>query len=367
MAERRFLLVAGDPSGDRHGAALAAALKQKSPDVTIVAMGGSHLKKVADTFIYPLVGVGGFGFWEPIAKLPQLLKARRAFAQALRDRRPEAVIPIDFYGFNIHMARLAKKAGIPVYYYVSPQVWASRPHRIDALKEAVDRMLVLFPFEETLYKNAGVPVTFVGHPLLEQLPTPTEEALEPLLGLLPGSRRGVIRKHLPILIATAQRLRAAHPQLKAYVFRPEEIEPAFYARALAKAPWIELSTDPGLTIRRRLWLAIGVSGTAALENMLLGVPMIVMYKLSWLTYRIARRLIRVSSIAMPNLLANASVVPELIQDDATPQRLADTAEPFLADPQKRAAMRTQLLDLRRTLATGGSARAADTILGHVPL
>ena len=331
MTERRFLLIAGDPSGDRHGAALASALKAKTAETRIAALGGTHLKAVADIFIYPLVGIGGFGFWEPLFKLPQLWKARAAFKKVLAEWKPEAVIPVDFYGFNIHVARLAKKAGIPVYYYISPQVWASRPHRIQELGNAVTRMLVLFPFEETLYEKAGVPVSFVGHPLLEQLPGPSTEAPEMLLGLLPGSRRSVIQRHLPILIATATRLKAQYPAMKAYLFRPEEIEPAFYARALAAAPWIELTTDREYTVRRRLWLAIGVSGTAALENMLLGVPMIIMYKLSWLTFQVAKRLIRVSFIGIPNILAGRSVVPELIQSDATPAKIAAAAQALLGN------------------------------------
>jgi lipid-A-disaccharide synthase len=367
MTERRFLLVAGDPSGDRHGAALAQALKAKVPGAKIAALGGPHLKALADVFGYPLTGIGGFGFWEPLFKLPQLWKARAEFQTLLKEWKPDAVIPIDFYGFNIHVARLAKKAGVPVYYYISPQVWASRPHRIQALGKAVTEMLVLFPFEEDLYKKAGVPVSFVGHPLLEQMPGPSTEAPEMLVGLLPGSRRSVIQRHLPILISTAQRLRAQHPNLKVYLFRPEEIESAFYAAALAEAPWITLTPDPGYTLRRRLWLAIGVSGTAALENMLLGIPMIIMYSLSFLTYQVAKRLIRVPFIGIPNILAGRAVVPELIQAEATPEKIAAAAHTLLQDASARAAMRDQLLQLRSLLNTGGSARAADTILKNAPL
>jgi lipid-A-disaccharide synthase len=367
MPERRILLIAGDPSGDRHGAALVRALKAKLPNVKIAALGGTHLKAVSDHFIYPLVGVGGFGFWEPIFKLPQLLNARELVQSLLEDWKPDLVIPIDFYGFNIHMARLAKKANIPVYYYVSPQVWASRPHRIQELKKSVTEMLVLFPFEETLYRKAGVLATFVGHPLTEQLPAPGQEAPEPLLGLFPGSRRSVVARHLPLLIATAKRLKMEIPKLKTILFRPEEIEDAFYHDALKEAPWIELTTDPDYVSRRQLWLAIGVSGTAALENMLLGIPMIIMYKLSRLTYEVAKRLIRVPFIGIPNLLAGKLIVPEMIQEDATPEKLSNAAAPLLANASERAAMRKTLLDLRQTLESGGSAQAAETIVQHANL
>jgi lipid-A-disaccharide synthase len=367
MIERRILLVAGDPSVDRHGAALVRALKVKLPHVKVAALGGDQLKAVADRFIYPLVGVGGFGFWEPFFKLPQLLDAREIVESLLDEWKPDVVIPIDFYGFNIHIARMAKKAGIPVYYYISPQVWASRPRRIQELKKCVTEMLVLFPFEEKLYRAAGVPASFVGHPLTEQLPAPGQESAEPFLGLLPGSRRSVIGRHLPILIAAAQRLRSQIPQMKTVLFRPEEIEPAFYEEALREAPWIELTTDPGYIFRRQLWLAIGVSGTAALENMLLGIPMIIMYRLSRLTYEVAKRLIRVPFIGIPNLLAGRLVVPEFIQDLATPEKLAAAAAPLLHDAVQRMAQRQQLLALRQTLESGGSARAADRIIQHASL
>ena len=324
---------------------------------------------MADRFIYPLVGVGGFGFWEPVFKLPQLLNARETVESLFHDWKPDVVIPIDFYGFNIHIARMAKKRGIPVYYYVSPQVWASRPHRIQELKKYVAEMLVLFPFEEALYRKAGVPVSFVGHPLMEQLPAPGQESAAPFLGLLPGSRRSVVQRHLPSLIAAAKASKAdqIHPHLEAVLFRPEEIEAAFYQEALRETPWIELTTDHGYVYRRQLWLAIGVSGTAALENIHLGVPMIIMYKLSRLTYEVAKRLIRVPFIGIPNLLAGHRVVPEFIQDHATPENLAAAAIPLLTDAAQRAAQRQQLLALRQTLESGGSARAADTTIRHASL
>jgi len=362
---RHLLIVAGDASADRHGAALVKALREREPHLRISALGGVHLRGSADHFIYPLVGVGGFGFWEPLMKIPQLWSAYSAVKALLTQDRPDIVVPIDYYGFNIHVARQAHKAGIPVAYYVSPQVWASRPGRIRKLAAAISKMLVIFPFEEALYKKAGVPVTFVGHPLIERLPVPDEESTDPTIGLLPGSRRGTTARHLPILIQTAALLRAQFPNARCVLFRPDEIEEEFYKPFLTQAPWIQLTADPTYDIRKKLWLAIGVSGTASLENMLLGIPMIIMYKLSALTFWIAKTLVRIPYIGIPNILAGKPVVPELIQTEATPDRIAEKAGPWLRDPSKRKETRSILLALRSTLQEGGSSLAAQEILALI--
>jgi len=362
LSRSHALIVAGDPSADRHGAALVDALRARRPGIRISALGGTFLRQKADHFLYPLVSVGGFGFWEPFMKLPQLWSARRKIQQLLANDRPDIVIPIDYYGFNIHTARLAHRAGIPVVYYISPQVWASRPGRIRKLASVINKMLVIFPFEEALYMKAGIPVRFVGHPLLEQLPSPVAESATPAIGLLPGSRRGTIARHLPLLIQAATLLRLEFPQARCVLFRPEEVESDFYKPYLKETPWIELSSDASYENRKSLWMAIGVSGTAALENMLLGVPMIIMYKLSRLSYWIAKHLIRVPYVGIPNILAGKAVVPELLQDQATPEHLAETAGPLLKNATQRAAVRQTLLSLRATLQDGGIAHAADEIL-----
>jgi lipid-A-disaccharide synthase len=357
-----ILMVAGDVSSDRLGADLVEASRRQNPQVRVSAMGGLHLKRQADSFLYPLVGLGGFGFWEPLMKLPGLWRAWRAIREILDKDRPDVVVPMDYYGFNIHVARAAHRQGIPVLYYISPQVWASRPYRLKRLAAVIQKMLVLFPFEANLYRDAGVPVSFVGHPLQERLPAPGEFSRLPTIGLLPGSRRGVIRRHLPLLVETAKQLKNGFPELRCVLFRPEEMEPSFYGPFLGENRWIELTTDPTYAERQGLWVAIGVSGTAALENMMLGIPMVVMYRLSRLTYCIARRLIRVPYVAIPNLLAGRAVVRELLQEEATPDNLARAASDFLRDPAKREQTKNELLSLRAMLQGGGSAMAAEEVL-----
>jgi lipid-A-disaccharide synthase len=357
-----LLVVAGDPSADRHGASLIEALRKKSSGLRVTALGGTHLQAAADQFLYPLVGIGGFGFLEPIAKIPQLWRVKKKIQALLKEDRPDMVIPMDYYGFNIHVAGLAHREGIPVIYYISPQVWASRPGRVQRLARTINRMLVIFPFEEAIYKKAGVPVTYVGHPLVEQVPTPSDPAQPSMIGLLPGSRPGVAERHLPILCETADRLHREFPEAQFRLFRPAELDESLYAPFLATRSWLRLLIDPTYEDRKRLTLAISVSGTAALESTLLGVPMIVMYKLSALTYWIARMLIRIPFIAIPNILANRAIIPEFIQEAAQPAILAAAAAGLLRSPHRLKTMRQELLELRQHLQAGGSDRAAEAIL-----
>ncbi len=355
---KHILMVAGDPSGDQHGAALARELKKRDPTLKISALGGTHLREAADQFLFPLVGLGGFGFWEPLLKLSKLWKAWRQVKISLREDPPQVVVPIDYYGFNIHVARLAKAQGIPVVYYISPQVWASRPRRLQELAKVLNKMLVIFPFEEMLYRQAGVPVSFVGHPLLDRVPSPTGPNGTISIGLLPGSRQSVAARHLPILIQTAQRLRQQLPHAQFILFRPSEIPESFYQPFVASAPWLRITFDPQYEQRKKLSLAITVSGTASLENTLLGVPMIVMYKLSALTFAIARRIVRLPYVAMPNILAGKTVVPELLQTDATPDKLAAAAKSLLDDPASIRHMRDDLLAQRARLGAPGAVQRA---------
>jgi lipid-A-disaccharide synthase len=282
--------------------------------------------------------------------------------------RVDVVVPTDFFGFNQHVARAGKAAGKKVFYLISPQVWASRPGRIQVLKKYVDRMLVLFPFEEALYKQAGVPVTFIGHPFLDRLPPADPEAplnVEPVIGLLPGSRKGEVRRHLPLFLRTAGLL--ARPSRRFLLFAAPNLSDDFYDEVIGprdrRAFPLEIVRDEKYRRRSGLDLALTCSGSATLENALLGIPMVVAYQTSWLTYEIAKRIVRVEHIAMANILAGRRLVPELIQDQATPEGLAAAAEELLQDPARRRALRRELLSLRDKLGgPGAAARAAESIL-----
>ncbi|MEQ1920516.1 MAG: lipid-A-disaccharide synthase [Elusimicrobiota bacterium] len=361
-----FLIVAGDPSGDLHAANLIKALKRRDPSVRVAAVGGPLCRAVADEFLEDLASRGVTGFIEPALKIPFLFKLASRLRDFITQRRPAALICVDYYGFNRRILPHARKAGIPAYYFVSPQVWASRPGRIKVLKRLVDKMLVIFPFEEKLYRDAGVPAEFVGHPLLDLIPEPKERGEgSNLIGLLPGSRSSEIRRHLPVFLAAFRLLRLKNRFLEARLFAAATQPDSAYGKL---PDGVTLVREQDYSRRGELDLAICSSGTATLENALLGVPMVVVYKLSWPTYAIARALVKVKHIAMANLLAGKTVVPELIQHEATADRIFLEASALLDDPAKAAAVRADLLKVRRSLGTPGAAdRAAAAVLSGAAL
>jgi lipid-A-disaccharide synthase len=362
-----FLVVAGDPSGDLHAANLIKALKRREPGARVAAVGGPLCRAAADEFLEDLASRGVTGFMEPVLKIPFLLGLRSRLRAFLNERRPAALICVDYYGFNRRVLPLAKAAGVPSFYFVSPQVWASRPGRVKVLKRLVRKMLVIFPFEEQLYRAAGVPVEFVGHPLLDLIPEPPEKAAgaEPkIVGLLPGSRNSELKRHIPVFYEAFRLLRRKHPGLRGLLFASANQNDDAYG---GLPEGVSLVREQNYALRATLDLALCSSGTATLENALLGVPMVVIYKLSWPTYAIARALVNVKHIAMANLLAGRGVVPELIQRDATPARAAAEAARFLDDPSHASRTRAELLAVRRSLGTPGAAdRAAAAVLAGTP-
>jgi len=361
MPQNLYLIVAGDPSGDLHASNLITALKRREPSARVAAVGGPLCRAVADEFLEDLASRGLTGFWEPLLKIPFMLELRSKLATFLRERRPAALICVDYYGFNRRVLPLAKNAGVPAFYFISPQVWASRPGRIKVLKRFIKLMLVIFPFEEKLYRDAGVPAEFVGHPLLDLIPEPKARAIAAnVVGLLPGSRSSEIKRHLPMFFEAFRTLRAKRPALKGLLFASANQTDSAYG---ALPEGVELVRENDYAQRGMLDLAICSSGTATLENALLGVPMVVVYKLSWPTYAIARALVNVKHIAMANLIAGKTVVPELIQHDATAPRIVAEAAAVLDDPARAAAVRAELLLVRRSLGSPGAAdRAAQAVL-----
>ena len=358
---RLILVVAGDPSGDLHASNLIKAFKRRDPSIRVAAVGGPLCRAVADEFLEDLASRGVTGFIEPALKIPFLFKLSSRLRNFMAQRRPAALICVDYYGFNRRILHYAKEAGIPAFYFVSPQVWASRPGRIKVLKRLVNKMLVIFPFEEKLYRDAGVPADFVGHPLLDLIPEPKprKEGTN-LIGLLPGSRSSELKRHLPVFLEAFRLLRLKNRFLEGRLFAASSQPDSAYG---ALPDGVRLVREQDYSQRGRLDLAICSSGTATLENALLGVPMVVVYKLSWPTYSIAKALVNVKHIAMANLLAGKTVVPELIQGNATAECIAVEAAALLDDPAKSAAMRTELLAIRRSLGSPGAAeRAAAAVL-----
>jgi len=373
----RILFVAGDPSGDLYASMLMRELRRTRPGTRFEAAGGQLMRQAMgerDLFHCDLAGMGITGFVEPARKLPMLLRLLSSLKRRLALERPDAVVCVDYYGFNRRVLSVARAAGVPTFYYISPQVWASRPWRMRQLKRLVDRMIVIFPFEEPLYRKAGVPVSWVGHPLLDVLPPPRPEG-EPSdrlrLGLLPGSRPSELRRHLPVFLQAASRIAKDYPAIETTVFGASSlpkrlIEPYLEAWKAPDGSPARLVYESDYCERRRQDIVLTSSGTATLENALLGLPMVVVYKLSWPTYWLARSIISVPHIAMANLLAGRRLVPELIQGDATPAKIAAAALDMLGSPRKLQALRRELAGLREKLGgPGATRRAAEALLSGI--
>lgn len=368
-----MLLVAGEASGDLHGATLASALSALAPGVRIAGMGGERMAAAGVRLVRRVERVTVVGGTEAFGRLPALWSAFKALQSQLKSRRPRVLVLIDFPEFNMRLARVARRLGIPVVYFVAPQLWAWRPRRIQAMARDVSRVLAIFPFEVGLYQEAGVPVEFVGHPVLDVLPEFDRDAArqglaadgETLVGLLPGSRDAEVRRHLPVLLGAAQRIRARRPGTCFALPVAGTIPPGGIAEAV-RASGLSVEVLPGEAYRvmAAADLLLVASGTATLEAACYGAPMVVLYRLSALSHAIARRLVRgVSHISLPNIIAGREIVRELIQDEATPAAVAAVGLDLLENEVTRAAQRAALLDVRSRLGEAGAGvRAARAVL-----
>lgn len=362
MSAPTVFLFAGEASGDLHGGALAAEIRRLRPDARLFGVGGGAMRQAGVELLYDYDRFAVLGLAEVIGHLPFFIRTMGEFEAWFRTRRPDLFIPIDYPDFNMRLADRARRAGVPVLYYISPQVWAWRPGRVRTLSRLVDRMVVVFPFETALYEAAGVPVTFVGHPLLERLPaTPPAEPVRsqlgvtaggPLVALLPGSRRQELRRILPAMIDAGRRLAAEGvtcavsraPGLPADLFGP--------ATAAGLPVWSGAAAD----LVAAADLAIVTSGTATLETGLIGTPLIVVYRMSNVSWQVARRLVKMPYVGLVNIASGRAVVPELLQNEVTGERIADESRGLLADPARLAAMRRDLAPLRERLGGPGASR-----------
>jgi lipid-A-disaccharide synthase len=372
-----LLLSAGEASGDMYAARLATALQQRL-DVAIFGMGGPQMRAAGVEIIADYSEVSVVGITEVLKRLPSLIRAMRHLVAEARRREPPLAILTDFPGFHLRLARKLRPAGIRNVYYICPQFWAWRPWRVNLVRRRFAEALCIFHFEEKFYANAGVPVKFIGHPLVGTVQaTLTRELFCRKYGLqeggciitvLPGSRRGEILHHLPVLVKALGEIRQKLPGPPQIVVA---VAPGLDASRLGKnfpAGWnVSLITDETYNALAAADLAIVSSGTATVETALLGKPMIVIYRLSPLTARLAKPLVRTKYFSMVNLIAGHAVVPELIQDDFTPQRVASEVESLLSNPgtanPRVAQMKRGLQEVQKLLGPPGAVdRAADEIV-----
>ena len=371
----RILVIAGETSGDCHGAHLVRAMREKDPSLSFSGIGGERLAAEGLELIMDAHELSVVGITEVFAKLPKVLSAVSGIKRMLRQERPALVILIDFPDFNLHIARHAHKQGVPVLYYISPQIWAWRSGRIQKIRQYVDQMAVILPFEAEYYRRRNVSATFVGHPLLDYYQEPSEPQSEEkksgaAVGLLPGSRYGEIEKNLPVMLAAATRIRAAAAdalpdmgfQISVAPGVDREWMAAFVQPYLSSCP-ITLASGTVQDIFEQSDLILAASGTVTLETAIFGVPMIIIYRISPVSYHLGRALVNVDHIGLVNIIAGERVVPELIQDAANPAEIARTATALLKDPEKLKQVRAKLQSVRHRLGTpGAAARTADIAL-----
>jgi lipid-A-disaccharide synthase len=359
------MLVAGEASGDLHGSRLVRALYQRDPALEVFAVAGEGLKREGVRVVFDVARIAGMGLTELAGSLKSLWQAYGLLKRVLREEKPNLLILIDFPEFNMRLARLAKSLKIPVLYYISPQVWAWRKGRIEKIARWVDQMAVVFPFEVPLYEEAGVRVRFVGHPLLDiAQATRSREATLIRLGLdrsrrtialLPGSRRREVAYHLPPMLEAAERL-ARQMEVQFILVRASTVERRGLEETLAQSP-VKLTMSEGDTynVLHACDLAWAASGTATLETALMLRPMIIMYRLAWLTYGLARLLVRVNQIGMVNIIAGEAVVPELIQNELTAERIVAESQAILKDSGLQARIVKKLAEVREKLGSPGAA------------
>ncbi len=371
---KHLVLVAGEASGDLLAAHLVEEIKQLDPSITFSGIGGEKLSALGVELYDDLTRKAVVGFWEVVKNFAQIKKVFDRLVVKIKEIRPSAVILIDYPGFNLRLAKVLHQAGIKVIYYVSPQVWAWKASRVEQIRKFTDRLLVLFEFEKDFYARRGLTVEFVGHPLLESVKPihSRDDIVEGLdlsptkttIGLLPGSREKEIDLHLPIMLETAAILFKKNQDLQFLLIKAPTISLAILRQHLTQHDLpikiVENNSYDGISVCD---LCVVASGTATIETAILKKPMVIIYKTSPFSYFLAKRLIKIPWIGMVNVVRQKTIVPELIQNNASPEKIALTVEGLYRNEEKMRDMISELERVRQVLgAPGASRRAAEIIL-----
>jgi lipid-A-disaccharide synthase len=359
------MIVAGEASGEMYGAHIAREIRELAPDTRFVGMGGDLMRAAGVETLWDANVMAVMGLFEVVGHLPTIAKGFTALKKRLLSDPPDLLILIDYPDFNLRLAKVAKKAGVKVLYFISPTVWAWRSGRVVGIGKVVDMMAVLFPFEVPFYEKAGIPVSFVGHPLVDMVRPElsrdqalTSLGLDPArrtVGLFPGSRKSVIKRMLPVVLESAALLNERMPDLQfvlplASSLRPDDLAPYLAGSTLQ----VKVISGRNHDLMTGCDAAIAVSGTVIMELALVGIPSVLIYKVSPLSYEIGKRVINVPHIGICNIVADKRVVKELIQHEAEPSAIADEIDDILNEPGYGARMKEELATVRVKLGSGGA-------------
>jgi lipid-A-disaccharide synthase len=362
----------GEPSGDLYAGALVDELRSLDPSLQATGFGGERLQAAGARLVGDYRGLSVTGLVEAIRVLPRSLAMYWRLVRAARESRPDVMVAIDFPDFNFRLAAAVRRLGVPIVYYIPPQLWAWRTGRMRTLGRLADRILVIFPFEPEIYRKAGVPATFVGHPLVDLASTscPREAFLRglgldprrPTLALLPGSRANELREILPTIVAALPRIRERVPALQCVLARAPHLSDALFAPVGASAVPVRVVERSADEVLASADAVVTASGTATVQAAIHECPMVIVYRVAPLTYTVGRRFVHVDTFGMVNLVAGRSVAPELIQDGFTPGAVAEHAVRLLTDAGARAQTLAALRDVRVKLGGGGASRRAAEIV-----
>jgi lipid-A-disaccharide synthase len=370
----QFLMVAGEASGDMYGAEVARSLLQKFPGCHIYGLGGQRMREAGVEMESDIRHTAVVGPFEVISHLGTLYKVFRRLAEHIEAQPPAAAILIDFPDFNLRLAKRLKDAGVPIVYYISPQVWAWRRGRVKQIRELVNKMLVIFPFEEEIYRQAGVDVEFVGHPLMDTVRATRSkdefcrkhnlDPRKPIVALLPGSRRKEVRYILPTLCAAAERIRGEKPDAQFVLPMATGLDRSFVESFVQSQP-ITIVANETYNAVRYARAAIVASGTATLETALLGTPEVIVYRISGATWFLGKFLLKVRLFGIVNIILGEEVVPELFQDRMTAENVSKAAIRLMDDVWIQSKIRGNYEKLRRQLGSGNVAERVAQIVSDV--
>lgn len=369
---QKILIIAGEESGDMRAASLVHAIKVLRPDVIFSGIAGTHCRREGVKTFTDITQLAVIGFSDVARNITRIKQVFDLAVEHARRERPDAAILVDYPGFNLRLAKELKKLGIKVIYYVSPQIWAWKESRVEIIKQVVNRMMVLFPFEKELYARHNYKADFVGHPLVDETRADTArdtflsglglDPCKPVLGLLPGSRAREASRHLPVMLQAAQLVQKEQPDVQLILMKAKNLGQNIFDPYLKNAPaGIKVSEDYYNALNA-CDTAIVCSGTATLETALMTKPMVIIYKTSWLTWFIGRMLVKIPYISLVNIVAGRKMAQELLQNKASPENIAQEMLKLM-EPENTLKMKRELSSIKTILgASGASQRAAAIVL-----